>query len=75
MQAASCWELLFKACTTSRLFDTGCVKNKKVTFHKEAAPKASSTENMTILPHEGTGSLSLHTVLTNPTLKQMCILI
>jgi hypothetical protein len=66
MQAASCWELLFKACTTSRMFDTGCVKNKKVTFHKEAAPKASSTENMTILPHEGTRSLSLHTVLTIP---------
>ncbi|CAK9863517.1 unnamed protein product [Sphagnum jensenii] len=52
MQAASCWELLFKACTISRMFDTGCGKNKKVTFHKEPAPKASSTENMTILPHE-----------------------
>ncbi|KAH8944437.1 hypothetical protein BDL97_13G110500 [Sphagnum fallax] len=52
MQAASCWELLFKACTTSRMFNTGCGKNKKVTFHKEPAPKASSTENMTILAHE-----------------------
>jgi hypothetical protein len=55
---------IIQRCTTSRMFDTSCVKNKKGTFHKDVVPKAFSTKNNTTLPHEGIGSLSLLTKLT-----------
>ncbi len=46
------------------MFDISCVKNKKGTLHKDVIPKAFSTNNNTMLPHEGTRYFSLLTKLT-----------
>lgn len=55
--------VIIQRCIANKMFNTGCVKNKNGTFHKDV-PKASSTKNNTTLPHEGTKSLSLLTKLT-----------